>query len=56
MAIRKRSSIRIDFVYQMLPPRLQRISWIFVELIFLTLTLTIAWYGWGQIERLQRFP
>lgn len=56
VAIRKRSSIRIDFVYQMLPPRLQRISWIFVELIFLTLTLTIAWYGWGQIERLQRFP
>ena len=56
VAIRKRSSIRIDFVYQMLPPRLQRISWIFVELIFLTLTLTIAYYGWGQIERLQRFP
>ena len=56
VAIRKRSSIRIDFVYQMLPARLQRISWIFVELIFLTLTLTIAYYGWGQIERLMRFP
>ena len=56
VAIRKRSSIRIDFVYQMLPPRLQRISWIFVELIFLMLTLTITYYGWGQIERLQRFP
>jgi len=56
VAIRKRSSIRIDFVYQMLPARLQRISWIFVELIFLALTFTIAYYGWGQIERLQRFP
>ena len=56
VAIRKRSSIRVDMLYDHLPPRWQRISWITVETLFLCLTATIAWFGWGQIERLLTFP
>mgnify|MGYP002584845036 FL=1 len=56
VAIRKRSSIRVDMLYDHLPPRLQQISWIVVESLFLCLTSVIAWYGWGQIERLLEFP
>ena len=56
VAIRKRSSIRVDMLYDHLPPRWQQISWITVETLFLCLTATIAWFGWGQIERLLTFP
>lgn len=43
-------------LYDHLPPRLQQISWIVVEVLFFILTATIAYYGWGQIERLQEYP
>ena len=43
-------------LYDHLPPRLQQISWVVVEVLFLILTATIAYYGWGQIERLQEYP
>lgn len=56
VAIRKRSSIRVDMLYDRLPPRLQNISWIVAESLFLCLTAVIAWFGWGQIERLLQFP
>ena len=56
IAIKKRSSIRVDMLYDHLPPRLQQISWVVVEVLFLILTATIAYYGWGQIERLQEYP
>ncbi|WP_297050325.1 TRAP transporter large permease subunit [uncultured Desulfovibrio sp.] len=56
VAIRKRSSIRVDILYDHLPPRWQRISWIVVDSLFFCLTAVIAWYGWGQIERLMQFP
>lgn len=56
VAVRKRSSIRIDIIYDRLPVRMQNASWVIVEIFFLILTLTICWYGWAQIERLQEFP
>ncbi len=56
VAIRKRSSIRVDIVYDRLPARLQAVSWIVVETLFLVLTLVIAWFGCGQIERLLTYP
>lgn len=56
VAIRKRSSIRVDIIYDHLPKRWQNISWIVVECLFFCLTATIAWYGWEQIERLLTFP
>jgi C4-dicarboxylate transporter DctM subunit len=56
VAIKKRSSIRIDIIFDRLPPRLQNASWVVVDIFFLILTLTICWYGWTQIERLMEFP
>jgi C4-dicarboxylate transporter DctM subunit len=56
VAIKKRSSIRIDIIYDRLPERLQNASWVVVDLFFLLLTVTICWFGWAQIERLQEFP
>ncbi|MDO4767384.1 MAG: TRAP transporter large permease subunit [Pseudomonadota bacterium] len=56
VAIKKRSSIRIDIVYDRLPPRWRNASWIVVDVFFLMLTLTICWTGWAQIERLMEFP
>ncbi|NLY41949.1 MAG: TRAP transporter large permease subunit [Desulfovibrionales bacterium] len=56
VAIKKRSSIRIDIIYDRLSVRLQNASWVLVDIFFLILTLTICWYGWTQIERLQEFP
>lgn len=56
VAIRKRSSIRVDILYDMMPKRWQNLSWIVVHCCFLLLTLVIAFTGWGQIERLLKFP
>lgn len=56
VAIRKRSSIRIDIIYDKLPARWQNASWVMVDVFFLMLTLTICWTGWSQIERLLEFP
>lgn len=56
VAIKKRSSIRIDIFYDKLPIRWQNASWIMVDIFFLMLTLTICWMGWAQIERLLEFP
>ncbi len=56
VAIQKRSSIRVDIIYDKLSPRLQGISWIIVETLLLILTLVIAYFGYGQIERLLTYP
>ena len=56
VAIKKRSSIRVDIIYEKLPQRWKEISWIVVDGCFLLLTLVIAITGWGQIERLSQFP
>mgnify|MGYP003047164544 CR=1 FL=1 len=42
VAIKKRSSIRVDIIYDKLPERLQNISWIIVESLFLVLTGVMA--------------
>lgn len=56
VAIRKRSSIRIDIIYDKMPKRWQEISWIVVHGCFLLLTLVIAITGCDQIERLVKYP
>lgn len=56
VAIKKRSSIRVDIIYDMLPQRWQNISWIVVNCCFLLLTSLLCVTGWGQIERLMEFP
>ena len=56
VAIRKRSSIRVDIIYDHLPARWKNVSWIVVDILFFCLTAVIAWYGVEQIERLIKFP
>lgn len=56
VAIRKRSSIRVDIIYDKLPDRWKEISWIVVHGCFLLLTLVIAITGCDQIERLIQYP
>jgi C4-dicarboxylate transporter DctM subunit len=56
VAVKKRSSIRVDILYDRLPKRCQDASWIVVEICFLTLTLTVCCMGWTQIERLLKYP
>ena len=56
VAIKKRSSIRVDIIYDLLSMRWQKASWVFVDLCFLALTLTLCITGWSQIERLLKYP
>ena len=56
VAIKKRSSIRVDILCEKMSPRWQNIDWVIVEVLFLALTGIIAYFGWGQIERLAKYP
>ncbi len=56
IAIKKRSSIRIDIVYDMLPERYKKMSLVVVDICFLVFTLVFMVTGWAQIERLLQFP
>lgn len=56
VAITKRSSIRVDIIYDKLSERWQNISWIVVDLCFLLLTVILCITGWDQIERLLKYP
>ncbi len=56
IAIKKRSSIRIDIIYDMLPARYQNMSLVVVDMCFLVFTLVFMVTGWAQITRLLEFP
>lgn len=56
VAITKRSSIRVDIIYDKLSKRWQNISWIVVDSCFLLLTVILCITGWDQIERLLKYP
>ncbi len=56
IAIKERSSIRVDIIYDKLPKRWQNASWIVVDICFLILTVVIMNSGVAQLERLTRFP
>lgn len=56
VVIRKRTAIRVDILVNKLSPRWQQIDWIVVEGLFLLLTGTLTFYGWGQIDRLITYP
>ncbi len=57
IAIKNRSNIRVDILYDKLPKRFQDMSWIVVDLCFLILTVFITYMGTnhvlGQIARPQ---
>ncbi|CAG37782.1 TRAP transporter large permease [Desulfotalea psychrophila] len=56
IAIKNRSNIRVDIVYDRLPPRLQRISWVVVDVFFLILTSVILYMGIKHIGMQIRYP
>ncbi len=55
-AIKKRNNIRVDIIYDRLPPRFQAISWIIVDLCFLALVGVVVIMGMNHLEMLQEFP
>ncbi len=56
IAIKTRSSIRVDILYDKLSERWQQASWIVVDVCFLILTLVIMWAGFEHIGNLLRHP
>lgn len=55
-AIKKRNNIRVDIIYDRLPPRLQGISWIVVDMCFLTLVAVVVVLGFNNLQMLKEFP
>ncbi len=56
VAIKHRSSIRVDIIHDKLPERWLNASWIVIDLCFLALTVVIMDTGMAQIDRLIKFP
>ncbi len=56
IAIKTRSSIRVDIIYDKLSPRWQQASWIVVDVAFLILTLVIMIAGFEHIGNLIERP
>lgn len=56
IAIKNRSNIRVDIIYDRLPPRLQRISWVVVDVCFLVLTAVVIYMGTSHIHLQMKFP
>ncbi|MTI81617.1 MAG: TRAP transporter large permease subunit [Firmicutes bacterium] len=56
IAIKNRSNIRVDIVYDKLPQRFQKISWVVVDLLFLTLSGVIFFMGIEHIKMQLQMP
>ncbi len=56
LAIRDRSNIRVDIVYDRLSPRLQKMSWVVVDVCFLVLTAVVLYMGTNHISMMLEFP
>lgn len=56
LAIKNRSNIRVDFVYDKLPERYKNISWVIVDLCFLTLSLVVCLMGSDHLLMMLSFP
>lgn len=56
VAIKRRNNIRVDLVFERLSPRLQAISWVIVDLAFLTLTGVIMIMGMDHLKMMMKFP
>lgn len=55
-AIKKRNNIRVDIIYDRLSPRCQAISWVVVDLCFLTLVAIVVVLGFNNLQMLQEYP
>lgn len=56
LAIKGRSNIRVDIIYDRLPQRIQRISWIVVDVCFLTLSSVVFFKGIDHISMMLNLP
>lgn len=56
LAVKRRNNIRVDIVYDRLPERLKKISWIVVDVCFLALALVIFVKGLDHIKMMLKFP
>ncbi|MGQ9557365.1 MAG: TRAP transporter large permease [Desulfurispora sp.] len=56
LAIKKRSNIRVDIVYDRLPARWQQISWIVVDVCFLVLASAVLVMGIGHLQMQLAMP
>jgi C4-dicarboxylate transporter DctM subunit len=56
VAIKNRSSIRVDIIFDRLPVRFQNISWIIVDVCFLTLAATVLWQSLDLIKMQLTYP
>lgn len=56
LAIRQRSNIRVDILYERLSPRLKGISWVVVDLCMLTLSTFVLLKGVQHIEMQLAMP
>lgn len=56
VAIKQRNNIRVDLIYEKLSQRNQAISWVVVDLAFLTLTGVVALMGSDHLMMMAKFP
>lgn len=56
LAVKSRSNIRVDIVHDMLPPRFQAISWVVVDICFLTLAGVMCVMGTDHLSMLLEYP
>lgn len=55
-AIKTRKNIRVDIIYDRLPARFQAISWVVVDVCFLTLVGVVFYMGLNHLRMLLEFP
>jgi len=56
LAIKSRSNIRVDIIYDRLPDRYQKISWVIVDICFLTLSGVIFFMGVDHLKMMVQLP
>ena len=56
IAIKDRSNIRVDILYEKLSERSKAISWVIVDLCFLTLTAVVTIMGSDHLAMMAEFP
>ncbi|ABO51260.1 TRAP dicarboxylate transporter, DctM subunit [Desulforamulus reducens MI-1] len=56
LAVKTRNNIRVDIIYDRLPKRFQKVSWIIVDVCFLCLSVVVFLKGLGHLEMLLNMP
>ncbi|GFM34404.1 TRAP transporter large permease subunit [Desulfovibrio subterraneus] len=56
LAVLKRTSIRVDLVYEKLSDNLKACNWVVVELSIIILSGMLAYMGWGIVQMQLEFP